>query len=134
MPRRFPGTRSARAIAAAECYNREVIRTAAEPAKPVSGIWVLKGNLCPGGAVMKPSAASVPSSCTAAARWCSNRSKICGPASMTPRSMSTNSVLVLKGCGPRGYPGMPEVGNMPLPRKLLAHGVIRTWCGSPTHA
>ena len=43
--------------AAAECFNREVIRTLEAPAKPESGIWVLGGNLCPGGAVMKPSAA-----------------------------------------------------------------------------
>ena len=45
-------------FAAAECYNREVIRTLAEPANPAAGIWVLHGNLCPNGAVMKPSAAS----------------------------------------------------------------------------
>ena len=61
---------------------------------------------------------------TAAARSCSNRSKTCARASMIPASRWTrDSVLVLKGCGPKGYPGMPEVGNMPLPRKLLEQGV-----------
>jgi dihydroxy-acid dehydratase len=111
-------------FAAAECYNREVIRTLAEPANPVSGIWVLKGNLCPQGAVLKPSAASPA--------LFSHR----GPAVVFESiedlrariddpglEVDANSVLVLKGCGPKGYPGMPEVGNMPLPRKLLERGV-----------
>ncbi|HZF14946.1 MAG TPA: IlvD/Edd family dehydratase [Steroidobacteraceae bacterium] len=111
-------------IATAECFNREVIRTAAEPAKPVSGIWVLKGNLCPGGAIMKPSAAT---SGLVAHRGRAVvfdsiedlRARIDDPA----LDVDENSILVLKGCGPKGYPGMPEVGNMPLPRKLLERGV-----------
>src|ERR1700726_4280870 len=111
-------------FAAAECYNREVIHTLAEPANAVSGIWVLKGNLCPQGAVLKPSAASPA--------LFSHR----GPAIVFESiedlrariddpglEVDANSVLVLKGCGPQGYPGMPEVGNMPLPRKLLERGV-----------
>ena len=108
----------------AECFNREVIRTAAEPVKPISGIWVLKGNLCPGGAVIKPSAASTSllSHRGRAVVFESIedlRSRIDDPA----LDVDESSVLVLKGCGPKGYPGMPEVGNMPLPRKLLARGV-----------
>jgi len=111
-------------FAAAECYNRDVIHTLAEPANTVSGIWVLRGNLCPQGAVLKPSAASPA--------LFSHR----GPALVFESiedlrariddpglEVDANSVLVLKGCGPRGYPGMPEVGNMPLPRKLLERGV-----------
>ena len=111
-------------FATAECYNREVIRTLAEPANAVSGIWVLNGNLCPRGAVIKPSAAS--------RALFSHR----GPAVVFESiedlrariddpglDVDENSVLVLKGCGPQGYPGMPEVGNMPLPRKLLERGV-----------
>jgi dihydroxy-acid dehydratase len=111
-------------FAAAECYNREVIRTLAAPVNPVSGIWVLKGNLCPQGALMKPSAAS-----QALFRHRGRavvfesiedlRARIDDPALV----VDANSVLVLKGCGPKGYPGMPEVGNMPLPRKLLEQGV-----------
>ena len=111
-------------FAAAECYNREVIRTFAAPVNPVSGIWVLKGNLCPQGALMKPSAAS-----QALFRHRGRavvfesiedlRARIDDPA----LDVDANSVLVLKGCGPKGYPGMPEVGNMPLPRKLLEQGV-----------
>jgi dihydroxy-acid dehydratase len=111
-------------FAAAECFNRQVIHTLAAPANPVSGIWVLKGNLCPQGAVIKPSAAS--------RALFSHR----GPAVVFETiedlrariddpglAVDANSVLVLKGCGPQGYPGMPEVGNMPLPRKLLERGV-----------
>ena len=111
-------------FARAECYNREVIHTLAAPAKPVSGIWVLTGNLCPKGAVIKPSAGSPA--------LFSHR----GPAVVFESiedlrariddpdlDVDANSVLVLKGCGPTGYPGMPEVGNMPLPRKLLERGV-----------
>jgi dihydroxy-acid dehydratase len=111
-------------FAAAECYNRAVIRTLAEPANPVSGIWVLKGNLCPNGAVMKPSAASTAlfSHRGRAVVFESIedlRTRIDDP----DLDVDENSVLVLKGCGPKGYPGMPEVGNMPLPRKLLERGV-----------
>jgi dihydroxy-acid dehydratase len=108
---------------AAECYNREVIRTLAEPAG-TAGIWVLTGNLCPNGAVVKPSAAS-PALFSHRGRAVvfesieDLRTRIDDPA----LEVNENSVLVLKGCGPKGYPGMPEVGNMPLPRKLLERGV-----------
>jgi dihydroxy-acid dehydratase len=101
-----------------------VIRTVANPANRVAGIWVLKGNLCPGGAVMKPSAAS-PSLLTHRGRAVVFESiedlhaRIDDPA----LDVDPDSVLVLKGCGPKGYPGMPEVGNTPLPRKLLERGV-----------
>jgi dehydratase ilvD1 len=111
-------------FAAAECYNRDVIRTIAEPANPVSGIWVLKGNLCPNGAVVKPSAAS-PALFAHRGRAVvfesieDLRARIDAPG----LNVTEDSVLVLKGCGPKGYPGMPEVGNMPLPRKLLERGM-----------
>jgi dihydroxy-acid dehydratase len=111
-------------FASAECYNREVIRTLSEPVNPASGIWVLRGNLCPNGAVIKPSAASP--------RLFSHRGRAVVFESIEDLRQRIDdpglevdeaSVLVLKGCGPRGYPGMPEVGNMPLPRKLLEKGV-----------
>jgi len=111
-------------FAAAECYNRDVIRTMADPVNSVSGIWVLKGNLCPNGAVVKPSAAS-PSLFAHRGRAVvfesieDLRARIDDPG----LNVSEDSVLVLKGCGPKGYPGMPEVGNMPLPRKLLERGI-----------
>ena len=111
-------------FATAECFNREVIRTLAEPANAVSGIWVLRGNLCPKGAVFKPSAASPGlfshrGSAVVFESIEDLRARIDDPQ----LDVDARSVLVLKGCGPRGYPGMPEVGNMPLPRKLLEQGV-----------
>lgn len=111
-------------FASAECFNRNVIRTLEAPANPVSGIWVLQGNLCPGGAVMKPSAAgrSLLSHRGRAVVFESIEdlhARIDDPG----LDVDAQSVLVLKGCGPKGYPGMPEVGNMPLPRKLLEKGV-----------
>ncbi|MDE1985131.1 MAG: dihydroxy-acid dehydratase [Alphaproteobacteria bacterium] len=111
-------------IAQAECFNGEVIRDAQNPAREYSGIWVLNGNLCPNGAIMKPSAAK-----TSLYRHRGRavvfetiedfKARIDDPN----LEVDDTSVLVLKGCGPKGYPGMPEVGNMPLPRKLLARGV-----------
>ena len=111
-------------FAAAECYNHEVVRTLAEPVNAVSGIWVLKGNLCPNGAVIKPSAASralfVHRGRAVVFETIEDlRARIDDPELV----VDENSILVLKGCGPKGYPGMPEVGNMPLPRKLLERGV-----------
>ncbi len=111
-------------VAAAECFNRKVIHTLAQPVTSVAGIWVMKGNLCPNGAVMKPSAASQSlfSHRGRAVVFESIedlRARIDDP----DLQVDASSVLVLKGCGPKGYPGMPEVGNMPLPRKLLERGV-----------
>src|SRR5262249_46400916 len=101
-----------------------VIRTLAEPVSPVSGIWVLQGNLCPNGAVVKPSAASNSlfrhrGRAVVFESIEDLRARIDDPN----LEVDAGSVLVLKGCGPKGYPGMPEVGNMPLPRKLLERGV-----------
>ena len=84
----------------------------------------MRGNLCPNGAVMKPSAAS-PALFRHRGRAVvfssieDLRARIDSP----DLDVDENSVLVLQGCGPRGYPGMPEVGNMPLPRKLLERGI-----------
>ncbi|MDB6043138.1 MAG: Dihydroxy-acid dehydratase [Gammaproteobacteria bacterium] len=111
-------------VADASCFDAEVIRSLSAPVKASSGIWVLRGNLCPGGAVMKPSAAT-QSLCQHRGRAVVFESiedlhaRIDDPA----LEVDENSILVLKGCGPKGYPGMPEVGNMPLPAKLLAKGV-----------
>ncbi|MGH8314389.1 MAG: IlvD/Edd family dehydratase, partial [Steroidobacterales bacterium] len=111
-------------IASAECFNREVIHATTAPAKPVSGIWVLRGNLCPGGAVMKPSAARTSLFAHRGRAVVFESVEDLHSRIDDPNlEVDENSVLVLKGCGPKGYPGMPEVGNMPLPRKLLERGV-----------
>jgi dihydroxy-acid dehydratase len=110
---------------AAQVWNREVIGTLEAPIGPSSGVWVLKGNLAPDGAILKPSAAS-PSLLTHRGRAVvfedieDYHARIDAP----DLEVDETSILVLKGCGPKGYPGMPEVGNMGLPPKLLAKGVI----------
>jgi dihydroxy-acid dehydratase len=112
------------ATADAPCWNREVIRTLSEPLKTHAGIAVLRGNLAPNGAVIKPSAATA-SLLTHRGRAVvfetieDFKARIDDP----DLDVDESCVLVLKGAGPRGYPGMPETGNLPLPPKLLAKGV-----------
>jgi dihydroxy-acid dehydratase len=110
--------------AGAEIFDPEVIATREMPWQQSAGIAVLRGNLAPRGAVIKPSAAS-PELLVHTGRAVvfesieDFKARIDDPdLDVTP-----DDIMVLKGCGPRGYPGMPEVGNMPLPRKLLAAGV-----------
>jgi L-arabonate dehydrase len=110
--------------AMAECYNRDVIATAEKPFNPLSGVAILKGNLCENGCVIKPSAAT-PKLMKHQGKAVvfedieDYKARIDDPA----LDVDENSVLVLKNCGPKGYPGMPEVGNMGLPKKLLAKGI-----------
>jgi dihydroxy-acid dehydratase len=105
-------------------YDDTVILPRAAPLMEDAGIVVLRGNLAPRGAIIKPAAATA------------ELLQHTGPAivfdsveDMRERiddpdlEVTADSVLILRGCGPRGYPGMPEVGNMPLPRKLLEQGV-----------
>jgi dihydroxy-acid dehydratase len=102
----------------------EVIRPRAEPLQEAAGIAVLRGNLCPDGAVIKPAAAT-PELLRHRGRAVvfesieDFRARLDDPG----LEVDETSVLVLRGCGPKGYPGMPEVGNMALPAKLLARGV-----------
>jgi L-arabonate dehydrase len=111
-------------VAEAPCYNREVIMTMSEPFKPDGGLVVLRGNLCPDGAIIKPSAAS-PQLMRHRGRAVvfetieDFHARIDDPG----LEVDESSVMVLKNCGPRGYPGMPEVGNMPLPPKILKRGI-----------
>ncbi|WP_455011048.1 hypothetical protein [Niabella agricola] len=101
-----------------------MIATAAAPVNAATGLAVLKGNICPDGAVIKPSAASA------------HLMRHTGPALVFESiddykarindddlEVDANTVLVLKNVGPKGYPGMPEVGNMTLPKKLLQQGI-----------
>lgn len=108
----------------APCYDEEVIATTENPFQENAGIAVLKGNLCEHGAVIKPSAATA------------KLMKHTGPAvvfesmedyhdriDLPDLDIDESSVIVLKGVGPKGYPGMPEVGNVDLPEKLIKKGV-----------
>jgi len=108
----------------APIWDPEVIRTRADPLVAEGGIAVLRGNLAPTGAVIKPAAAS-PHLLRHRGRAVvfdsieDFHARIDDP----DLDVDADSVLVLRGCGPRGYPGMPEVSNMPLPKKLLEQGV-----------
>jgi dihydroxy-acid dehydratase len=112
-------------IASAECWNREVIRTVGEPLQPPgSGTAVLRGNLCPDGAVIKQSAASPHLMKHRGQALVFDSIEEYHRAATDPALPADEStVLVLRGAGPKGYPGMPEVGNFVLPSKLLDRGV-----------
>ncbi|MER7502846.1 IlvD/Edd family dehydratase [Nonomuraea pusilla] len=111
-------------VGEARIHDPDVIRTFREPLREDAGIAVLHGNLAPDGAVIKPAAASP------------HLLRHRGPAVVFDSvedlhariddpdlDVTADSVLILRGCGPKGYPGMPEVANLPLPSKLLAEGV-----------
>jgi dihydroxy-acid dehydratase len=108
----------------APCWNREVIRERANPIREHAGLAVVRGNLAPNGAVIKPSAAT-PGLLKHRGRAVVFESIEDFKARIDRPDLEIDetSVMVLKGAGPKGYPGMPEVGNMPLPPKLLARGI-----------
>ena len=111
-------------FAEAPCWNRDVIKPLDEPFKAHAGIAVLRGNLAPDGAVIKPSAAS-PHLLKHKGRAVVFESIEDLHARIDDENLDIdeNCIMVLKGCGPKGYPGMAEVGNMPLPPKLLRRGI-----------
>jgi dihydroxy-acid dehydratase len=108
----------------APCYNRDVIKPFDEPLRADSGIAVLRGNLCPDGAIIKPSAAT-PALMKHRGRAVVFESSDDFHSRIDDPDLDVDEtcVMVLKNCGPRGYPGMPEVGNMPLPPKILKKGI-----------
>ncbi|NHE59303.1 IlvD/Edd family dehydratase [Cyclobacterium plantarum] len=107
-----------------ENFNQKVIAAIDSPFNPISGIVVLKGNLCETGAIIKPSAAS-PALMKHTGKAVvfedidDYKNKIDDP----DLDIDENSVMILKNVGPKGYPGMPEVGNMGLPPKVLEKGI-----------
>ncbi len=110
--------------AESECYDQDVISALDQPFNDVSGIVVLKGNLCANGAVIKPSAASKhlmehTGKAVVFETIDDYKARIDDP----DLDVDENSILVLKNVGLKGYPGMPEVGNMGLPPKLLEKGI-----------
>lgn len=107
-----------------ECYDREAIGTVEKPIKDDSGIAVLRGNLCPNGAIIKPSAATPElMQHKGKAVVFENIEDYKNRVDDLDLEIDERSIMVLKNVGPKGYPGMPEVGNMGLPKKLLAKGV-----------
>jgi len=108
-----------------DCFDRNVIATVDEPFNPISGVVVLKGNLCENGAVIKPSAATPElMRHTGRAIVFENIDEYKNRIDDPELEVDETSILVLKNVGPKGYPGMPEVGNMGLPKKLLEKGVV----------
>ena len=110
--------------ASAECFNREIIATVKNPFNTETGLAILRGNLCEASAVIKPSAAS-PHLMQHEGRAVvfENIEDFKLRIDSPDLEVDENSVLVLKNVGPKGYPGMPEVGNMGIPSKLLEKGV-----------
>ncbi len=108
----------------AACWNREVIHSFDEPFKPSGGICVLSGNLAPDGAVIKPSAAT-PELMQHRGRAVvfedidHYKARVDDP----DLDIDETCVMVMKNCGPKGYPGFSEVGNMALPAKILKKGI-----------
>jgi dihydroxy-acid dehydratase len=109
----------------AECYSSDVITTVDKPFNSATGLAILRGNLCEDGAVIKPSAASAHlMHHTGKAIVFENIEDYKARIDDESLDIDENNILVLKNVGPKGYPGMPEVGNMGLPKKLLAKGIF----------
>jgi len=105
-------------------YDAKVIKPFAEPFKDKAGIAVLRGNLAERGAVIKPSAASPELMVhTGRAVVFENIDDFHARIDDENLDVDETCVLVLKNCGPKGFPGMAEVGNMPLPPKVLRKGI-----------
>jgi dihydroxy-acid dehydratase len=108
----------------AETFNEDVIRPINNPLKPAAGLKVLRGNLAPNGAIIKPAAATESLlEHEGLAYVFEDIEDLKANIDRPDLPVTKDSILVLKGCGPKGYPGMPEVGNMPIPKVLIEQGV-----------
>ena len=108
----------------AETFNEDVIRPINNPLKPAAGLKVLRGNLAPNGAIIKPAAAKESLlKHEGLAYVFEDIEDLKANIDRPDLPVTKDSILVLKGCGPKGYPGMPEVGNMPIPKVLIEQGV-----------
>jgi dihydroxy-acid dehydratase len=111
-------------IAGAEIYNMDVIRTADNPVLTSGGLAILRGNLAPNGAVIKASAAEPRLlKHTGRAIVFDSFNEMNARIDDAALDVDANSVLVLRNAGPKGAPGMPEWGNLPIPQKLLKAGI-----------
>ena len=108
----------------AKCWNRDVIFSFKNPIKRDAGLTVLRGTLAPEGAVIKPSAATPELlEHRGPAYVFENVEDMKANINNEDLPVNKDTILVLKGCGPKGYPGMAEVGNMPIPAKLVKEGL-----------
>jgi len=119
---------------AAPPFAQDVVRPRANPIYPQGGIAVLEGNLAPGGAIIKQSAADAGlMEHEGRAVVFENMADLVQRIDSEDLDVRPDDVLVLKNIGPQGAPGMPEAGYIPIPRKLAKAGV-KTWCGFRTAA
>jgi dihydroxy-acid dehydratase len=118
------GKTMAENLADAECCNPEVILPRDKPLQPTGGTVILRGNICPNGAVLKTSAADPKLlQHTGRAVVFENHADLLARVDSPDLDIDENCVMVLKNGGPHGGPGMPEVGNLPVPAKLLQRGI-----------
>jgi dihydroxy-acid dehydratase len=107
-----------------EVFDANVIKSPKNPVMSNAGIAVLRGNLAPNGAIIKPSAATPELLVHRGPALVFDSVEDLNHRIDDPElEVTKDTVLILRGCGPRGYPGMPEVGNMPLPKKILEEGI-----------
>ena len=108
----------------AKCFNPEVVRPLGKPLAPEGGTAILYGNIAPDGAVVKPTAASPQLlQHTGRAFVFENYQHMRQSIDREDLPVDEHSVLVMKSCGPKGAPGMPEWGHIPMPTKLLKRGI-----------
>tara|TARA_B100002049_G_scaffold235906_1_gene221329 strand:+ start:1042 stop:2757 length:1716 start_codon:yes stop_codon:yes gene_type:complete len=108
----------------AKTFDEDVIRSINNPLKLSSGLRVLRGNLAPNGAIIKPAAASEHLlNHEGLAYVFEDIEDLKANIDRPDLPVTKDTILVLKGCGPKGYPGMPEVGNMPIPKVLVEKGI-----------
>lgn len=111
-------------VSAAECLRRDVVKPLPEPLAAEGGIAILSGNLAPDGAVIKQTAASPALLAHRGRAYVfENRDEMYAEIDRDDLPVDASSVLVMKNCGPKGGPGFPEWGQIPLPAKLLKQGV-----------
>jgi dihydroxy-acid dehydratase len=118
------GTTLGQELETARVFNPDVIRSLDNPVMPSGGLVILRGNLAPNGAVLKPAAAEkhlheTRGRAVVFENYEEMKKRIDDPA----LDVDATSVLVLKNAGPKGGPGMPEWGQLPIPKKLLEAGV-----------
>src|SRR5205807_7439252 len=114
-------------VADAKCWNREVIRAASDPLSREGGTVILRGNLAPRGAVIKHTAASPELlQHRGPAYVFENYKQMHDQIDSSDLPVTRDTVLVMKSCGPKGAPGFPEWGQIPMPRVLLDQGVNRS--------
>ena len=116
-------------------FEQSVVRPLAEPVYPSGAMVVLRGNLAPDGALIKQCAADQGLlQHTGPALVFSDLADLAARIDDEALPVTPDTVLVLQNAGPKGAPGMPEAGYLPIPKQLHAGGASRTWCGSRTRA